>query len=153
MYMAKDGIPDEENCCKQIFDDRPIFTSQGVCYTAKTVVYEANPYSWSTVEFWFKYNETNTPSERSRPQLSFPNKNIYFFSLPDFRIQYKGSDAVERSGLIFAPTHLDNPVFALDNRQFRAKPGSVTTMALRVRCAISTLESLKKPLQHGQILK
>ncbi len=63
MYSTGDDVPDEENCCKSVLDDRPLFTAQGTCFYTKRRIYEAHPYTWSSVEAWLKFDGEQSPSK------------------------------------------------------------------------------------------
>ncbi len=60
----------------------------------------------------------------------------YYVSV--FDLNLKGSDAVERSGLIYSIANQDHPLLTLNTRQYKAISGMLTTVALSVRLVENT---------------
>ncbi len=61
-FFTGAGIPEETNCCKAFFRERPYFVTHGTCFVAKSSALEHYPFSWSTVEFWVRFDPSLSPS-------------------------------------------------------------------------------------------
>ncbi len=49
------------SCCEAFFDDEPIFTNEGTCYSTRREVIETMASTVSSVRVWLHMNESNLP--------------------------------------------------------------------------------------------
>ncbi len=58
-HMWDDPFP---SCCDEFFDQEPIFTNEGTCYTTKKAVVETVASTVSSLKVWTMMDEEELPS-------------------------------------------------------------------------------------------
>ena len=54
------------NCCKEMFNEKPFFTSLGTCYTTNAVLFERFPFSFSNIKVWLDAQTSQSPGSVKR---------------------------------------------------------------------------------------
>lgn len=74
-----------KSCCEQIFNQVPIFTTLGTCYTTNAAIWESYPFTFSNIKVWLDVRTSNSPG-CSTTKLEFLQilviKSSFHFSLP-----------------------------------------------------------------------
>lgn len=54
------------SCCKEMFNEKPFFTSLGTCYTTNAVLFERFPFSFSNIKIWLDAQTSQSPGSVKR---------------------------------------------------------------------------------------
>eukprot|EP00094_Tigriopus_californicus_P009875 TCALIF_09522-PA protein Name:"Protein of unknown function" AED:0.18 eAED:0.14 QI:32/0.6/0.16/1/0.2/0.5/6/0/333 len=116
-------------CCGSFFNTKPTFTNAGVCYTSNATIVGKQASFQDRIKVWVSMNYRDTP---------------------EFKMKWKGSDAVERHGLVWTLTYLDNPAVLLSHDLHRSQTGITTLIGIRrVETDRSDLNSMNSCLDFN----
>ncbi len=121
------------SCCSAFFDEVPIYTSQGTCFTSKMRVVERLANVFSGLKFFTSFNNDTYPGLPGYFTLLIkPREQCCFFPWAEYDVSFKASDALDRDGVLYAVSGVEHPVTAVASSPIYAPHDLVTTVALDV---------------------
>ncbi|TRY62037.1 hypothetical protein TCAL_09523, partial [Tigriopus californicus] len=103
------GSPGQKTCCDILFDPKPTFGFSGTCFTTNVEIRETFPSIFHSLKIWTYVDSQNAPS---------------------FGIPWKGTDAAERNGIVWAVTYNNSPAVIMSHRPNKLSSGTHASIGL-----------------------
>ena len=76
------------SCCKEIFNQKPFFTTLGTCYTTNVSIWESYPFTFSNIKVWLDVRTNSSPGNDPYFQVDY-NVNAESRATRHIRFQKK----------------------------------------------------------------